>query len=88
MWIVVWAVLCVGGLAATTALNTSTPREAQPTKPISAECDRYIANIERQLAKAEQKGDDEDGVVAFSRVRVGAEDDCRDEFRDHFTTNR
>ncbi|MEV0521929.1 hypothetical protein AB0I66_00755 [Streptomyces sp. NPDC050439] len=88
LWIAVWAVLCAGGLAATTALNTSSTRDAQPTKPVSAECGRYIANIEKQLAKAKQEGDDEDGVVALSGIRVSAEEDCGDEFRDHFAGNR
>lgn len=87
MWIAVWAVLCAGGLAATTALHSSSPRDLQPTKPVSAECGKYIANIERQLAKAKHEGN-EDGVLTFSRVRVGTEDDCSDELSDHFADNR
>lgn len=87
MWIAVWAVLCAGGLAATTALNTSSPRDLEPTKPVSAKCGQYIANIERQLAKAKQEGN-EDGVLAFSGIRVGTEDDCSDELRNHFAANR
>ncbi|MGW6024290.1 hypothetical protein [Streptomyces sp. NPDC055099] len=81
-WIAVWAVLCAGGLAATAALNPSSPRDPEPTKPVSAECGQYIANIERQLAKAKQEGE-EDGVLTFSRIQVGAED-CSDELREHF----
>ncbi|MEV6756860.1 hypothetical protein [Streptomyces sp. NPDC051214] len=88
MWISVWAVLCVGGLAATTALNTSSTRDAQPTKPVSAECRRYIASIEKQLAKAKQEGDDEDRVVAVAGIRVSDEEDCSDEFRDHIAGDR
>ncbi|GAA1932143.1 hypothetical protein GCM10009837_67320 [Streptomyces durmitorensis] len=53
----------------------------------SPECAEYIADMERQLAKAEQEGE-EDGVLGFSRVRVGSEDDCRDEFRNHFGGDR
>jgi hypothetical protein len=34
------------------------------------------------LAKAKREGND-DGVLAFSRTRVGA-DDCSDEILDHF----
>ncbi|MEV2253855.1 hypothetical protein AB0I94_25300 [Streptomyces sp. NPDC050147] len=86
-WIATWAVLCVAGLATTVALNASAPRDPQPKNPVSAECGEYIADIEMQLAKAKQEGQ-EDGVLAFSRVQVDTKDDCRDELRNHFGSDR
>lgn len=95
--VAVWAVLCAAGLAATTTatatatatakLNASSAPDPQPDKPVSAECAQYIADIEMQLAKAKQEGTG-DGVLAFSRVKAGAEDDCRDELRKHFRGDR
>ncbi|MEU5959069.1 hypothetical protein [Streptomyces sp. NPDC047525] len=87
MWVAVWVVLCAAGLAATAELNASPAPDPPSEKPVSAECAEYIADVERQLAKAEQEGE-EDGVLGFSRVRVGSEDDCRDEFRNHFGGDR
>ncbi len=89
-WIAAWVVLCAAGIAATAALNASPAPDAQPEKrekPVSAECAEYIADIERQLAKAKQDGNDDGGVLAFSRSRVGA-GDCSDEIRDHFGGDR
>ncbi|MGW0903079.1 hypothetical protein [Streptomyces sp. NPDC002853] len=43
--------------------------------------------MEKKLARAEEEGE-EDGVLGFSRVRVGTEDDCREEFRNHFGGDR
>ncbi|MGW7079899.1 hypothetical protein [Streptomyces sp. NPDC054866] len=83
MWVAAWAALCAAGIAATAELNSSSARGPQPKKPVSAECGEYIADIERQLAQAKQEGK-EDGVLGFSRVRVGTKDDCGDELRDHF----
>ncbi|MGV9843505.1 hypothetical protein ACWDUB_15560 [Streptomyces fungicidicus] len=85
-WVVAWVLLCAVGIAATVALNASPAPGPQPEKPVSAECAEYIADIETQLAKAKQEGDD-DGVLALTRTRVGA-DDCSDEIRDHFSGDR
>ncbi|MET7296206.1 hypothetical protein ABZS79_29465 [Streptomyces griseoloalbus] len=86
-WVAAWVVLCAVGLAATAELNASSTPDPQPGQPVSAECAEYIADIEMQLAKAEQEGE-EDGVLTFSRVQVGTEDDCLDELRDHFRGDR
>ncbi|MEV5357787.1 hypothetical protein [Streptomyces sp. NPDC052693] len=83
---VAWAVLCAAAVAATAALNASPAPDPRPEKPVSAECAEYIANIERQLAEAKEEGN-EDGVLAFTRTRVGA-DDCSDEILDHFRGDR
>jgi hypothetical protein len=88
-WVVAWGVLCVGGIAATTALNASPapdPQSDHHGQPVSAECAEYIGHIETELAKAREEGRD-DGVLAFTRIRVGAED-CSDELRDHFSGAR
>jgi hypothetical protein len=53
---------------------------------VSAECAEYVADIETQLAKSKADGND-DGVLAFSRTRVGA-DDCSDDILDHFSGDR
>ncbi|MGW7271801.1 hypothetical protein ACWGH5_14870 [Streptomyces sp. NPDC054864] len=83
-WVAAWAVLCAAGLSVTAALDASSARDQQPEKSVSAECDKYIADIETQLAKAEQEGK-EDGVVALAGVHAGPEnDDCDDAFRDRF----
>ncbi|MFG2142242.1 hypothetical protein [Streptomyces sp. NPDC048650] len=88
-WVAAWAVLCAAGLAATAQLNASSAPAPQPEKPVSAECAAYIADIEMQLAKAKAKQEGRgDGVLAFSRVKVGAEDDCRDDLRNHFRGDR
>ncbi|PNG23243.1 hypothetical protein [Streptomyces cahuitamycinicus] len=86
-WVAAWAVLCVAAIAATAALNASPAPDPQPEKPVSAECAEYIADIETQLAKAKVEGNDDDGVLAFTRTRVGA-DDCSDEVLDHFSGDR
>ncbi|MGW1552703.1 hypothetical protein [Streptomyces sp. NPDC002346] len=82
-WVAAWAVLCAAGLAATAKLNASSAPDSQPEKSVSAECAARIADIEAQLAKARQEGKG-DGVLVFSRVQVGSEDDCRDDLRNHF----
>ncbi|MDT0615912.1 hypothetical protein [Streptomyces lancefieldiae] len=84
-WVVAWVVLCAAGTAATAELNASVP-DPQPAKSVSAECAGYIADIETQLAKASQAGMG-DGVPAFTRSKVGA-DDCGDEMRDRFRGDR
>ncbi|MFH9041378.1 hypothetical protein ACH4FA_18820 [Streptomyces sp. NPDC017966] len=81
-WVAAWAVLCAAGLAATAGLNASPAPDPRPERSVSAECAEYVADIERQLAKAEQGGE-KDVVLTFSRVQVGTEDDCGDELRDH-----
>ncbi|MFJ5779740.1 hypothetical protein [Streptomyces sp. NPDC093094] len=86
-WVVAaWAVLCVAGFAATAALDAFPAPGAHSEEPVSVECAEYIRNVEKQLAEAEREGND-DGVVAFTRVRVGA-DDCSDEVVDHFRDGR
>ncbi|MDK1349077.1 hypothetical protein QNO09_38700 [Streptomyces sp. 378] len=85
-WVAAWAVLCVAAIVVTAALNAFPAPDPQPEKPVSAECAEYIADIETRLAKAEVEGN-EDGVLAFTRTRVGA-DDCSDEILDHFSGDR
>lgn len=82
-----WLVLCGVGIAATAGLDASSAPDPQPEKSVSAECAEYIAGIEAQLAKAEQEGEG-DGVLAFSRVQSGTEDDCHDELRNHLRGDR
>ncbi|MFJ8754607.1 hypothetical protein ACIREO_35630 [Streptomyces sp. NPDC102441] len=82
-WGAAWAVLCAACLAATAKLNTSSAPDPQPEKSVSAACAERIADIETQLAKAKQEGKG-DGVLVFSQVQVGTEDDCRDDLRNHF----
>ncbi|MFF7856096.1 hypothetical protein [Streptomyces sp. NPDC007904] len=80
-------VLCAAGLAATAELNASSAPDAQPERPVSAECAEYVAGIERQLAEAERESKG-DGVLAFSRVQAGTGDDCGDELRDRLRGDR
>ncbi|MYU32796.1 hypothetical protein GTW52_06625 [Streptomyces sp. SID8358] len=82
-WVAAWAVLCAACLAATAKLNASAAQDPQPEKSVSAECVERIADIETQLAKVKQEGK-EDGVLVFSQVQVGTEDDCRDDLHNHF----
>ncbi|MFF4829494.1 hypothetical protein ACFY20_42695 [Streptomyces sp. NPDC001312] len=82
-WVAAWAVLCAAGLAATAKLNASSAPAPQPEKSVSGECAERIADIETQLVKAKQEGKG-DGMLVFSRVRVGTEDDCRDDLRNLF----
>ncbi|MGW1349909.1 hypothetical protein ACWCQE_11650 [Streptomyces sp. NPDC002409] len=86
-WVAAWVVLCAAGLAAAAGLNASSTPDPQPEKPVSAECAELIADVKAQVAKA-RKEDEGDGVLAFSRVRDGAGDDCRDALRDHFRGDR
>ncbi|MFF9035361.1 hypothetical protein ACF090_07820 [Streptomyces sp. NPDC014892] len=86
VWVTAWAALCVAGIAATAALNASPAPGPQPEKPVSAECAEHIADVEAQLAKAKAEGND-DGVLAFTRTRVGA-DDCHDALLDHLRGDR
>lgn len=88
-WVAAWVVLCAAGLAATAGLNDSPAPDPRPERSVSAECAEYVADIERQLAKAkaEQEGE-EDGALTFSRVQVGTGDDCGDELRDHLRGDR
>lgn len=82
-WIAAWAMLCVVGLAATAGLNASSAPDPQPEKPVSAECAERIADIETQLAKARRE-DKGDGVLVFSQIQVGTENDCLDDLRNQF----
>ncbi|MFJ6850345.1 hypothetical protein ACIQM3_07345 [Streptomyces sp. NPDC091271] len=81
-WVATWAVLCAAGLGAAAGLNASSSPDPQTEMPVSAECAERIADLETQLAKTKQEGND--AVLGFSRVQVGAENDCRDELREHF----
>ncbi|AMW15050.1 hypothetical protein A4E84_39710 [Streptomyces qaidamensis] len=85
-WLAGWVLLCGVGIAATAWLNAASAPDPRPEAPVSPECAEYIADIETQLAKAKQQ-DKDDGVLAFSRSKVGAED-CSDEIRDHFGGDR
>lgn len=82
-WIAAWAMLCAAGLAATAGLNASSAPDPQPEKPVSAECAERIADIETQLAKARRE-DKGDGVLVFSQIQVGTENDCLDDLRNQF----
>ncbi|MFF6952923.1 hypothetical protein ACFZAD_30260 [Streptomyces iakyrus] len=85
-WVVGWVLLCGVGIAATAVLDATSAPDPRPEESVSPECAEYIADIETQLAKAKQQGSD-DGVLAFSRSKVGA-DDCSDEIHDHFGGRR
>jgi hypothetical protein len=82
----VWVLLCGAGIAATAGLNAASAPDPRPEERVSPGCAEYIAEIETQLAKAKQQGTD-DGVLAFSRSKVGA-DDCSDAILDHFGDDR
>ncbi|MFC7880967.1 hypothetical protein ACFUVV_03620 [Streptomyces sp. NPDC057376] len=87
VWVAALAVMCAAGITATAALTSSPAPDPQPDRreeTVSAECAEYIADVERQLDKAQEEGQDE-GLV-FTRTRVGA-DDCGDELRDHFVVS-
>ncbi|MZD09934.1 hypothetical protein GTW43_33355 [Streptomyces sp. SID5785] len=79
-WIAGWAVLCAAGVAVTVALDRSSTPQPPPEKTVSAECAQYLADVDRQLAEADRKGGK---ILAFSRIRDGAAEDCSDELRDH-----
>ncbi|QES39835.1 hypothetical protein DEJ49_01560 [Streptomyces venezuelae] len=81
-WIATWAVLCAGGVAATAALNASSTPDRPPEEPVSAQCRAYIAEVDRQLAEAEQGGR-RDRVQAYAGIRNSGEDDCDDELARH-----
>ncbi|MFJ6443622.1 hypothetical protein [Streptomyces sp. NPDC091649] len=76
----------MAGLAVTAGLRSASAPTSQPETPVRAECREYIADIETQLDKAEQKGGG-DGILAFSRDRVGGVD-CTDELRNLFRGER
>ncbi|GGP62915.1 MULTISPECIES: hypothetical protein [Streptomyces] len=80
-WAGAWAVLCAAGLAATAALQNSSASDPRPATSVSAECDEFIAEAERQLAKSGQQ-DEEEGILAFSRGPASTVEDCGDELRD------
>ncbi|MFE5242371.1 MULTISPECIES: hypothetical protein [unclassified Streptomyces] len=81
-WVATSALLCGAGLAATAGLNASSSPDPNPEEPVSAECAERIADIETELAKAKDEGNDT--VLTFSRVQVGDRNDCSDELRHHF----
>ncbi|CAM5244929.1 Secreted protein OS=Streptomyces cyaneofuscatus OX=66883 GN=G3I52_00085 PE=4 SV=1 [Streptomyces cyaneofuscatus] len=72
-WVAAWAVLCVVGFVGTAGLNASSVPGLQPEKHVSAECREFIADIKAQLDKARPEVGN-DGILAFSRQRPGAED--------------
>ncbi|WP_030221160.1 hypothetical protein [Streptomyces sp. NRRL WC-3626] len=86
-WIAAWVVLCAAGLAATVGLNASNAPDPQTERPVSAECAEYVADIERQLAEAQRKSE-RDGVLVFSRVQAGTDDDCGEVLRDRLRDDR
>ncbi|WP_030861123.1 hypothetical protein [Streptomyces sp. NRRL S-37] len=86
-WVAAWVVLCAAGLVATAGLNASTAPGPRPERPVSAECAEYVADIERQVAEARQKGE-RDRVLVFSRVQNGTDDDCGEELRDRLRDDR
>ncbi|NED08840.1 hypothetical protein G3I55_45275 [Streptomyces sp. SID6648] len=86
-WVGAWAVLCAAGLAATAALQDSSAADPQPVRSVSAECDEFIAEVKRQLAKSGQQGEEE-GILAFSRGPASTVEDCGDELRSHLFSDR
>lgn len=76
----------MAAIAATAALNAFPAPDPHPEKPVSAECAEYIADTETQLAKAKVEGN-EDGVLAFTRTRVGARTTAAMKL-DHFSGDR
>ncbi|MFJ8950778.1 hypothetical protein ACIRO1_11780 [Streptomyces sp. NPDC102381] len=85
--IAAWAVLCVGGLAATSALNGSSASDSTSGKPARTDCDERIADIEKWMAKRERE-EEKSGVISLSSIQVGTEDGCRDAIVDHFDDKR
>lgn len=96
VWIAAWAALCVAGIAATSALNTtSSPPEPSRDRPLSADCDQRIADLdkwvaERKQERAEEREEEgkESGIVALSAVHVDDDDVCHDAITEHFDTTR
>ncbi|MEU2097599.1 hypothetical protein ABZ771_35455 [Streptomyces globisporus] len=86
-WVGAWAVLCAAGLAATAVLQDSPASDPQPAKSVSAECDEFIAEVKRQLAKSGQQGEEE-GILAFSRGPASTVEDCGDELRSYLFSDR
>ncbi|MFI5658472.1 hypothetical protein [Streptomyces sp. NPDC051684] len=90
--IAAWAVLCLGGLAATAALNASPTRERQ-TEPrperqsAHADCDARIAKLDKWMAVREQE-DKESGDATLSAVQVDPEDVCHDAVAEHLDARR
>ncbi|MET8468436.1 hypothetical protein ABZY90_05295 [Streptomyces sp. NPDC006422] len=92
-WIAVWAVMCVAGLAATSALNTSssTPEPSRDERLGSDGCDRRIADLDQWVAERKQEREEEgkgSGIVALSAVHVDDDDVCHDAITEHFDTKR
>ncbi|MFD4021895.1 hypothetical protein ACFWRV_00010 [Streptomyces sp. NPDC058576] len=86
-WVAAWAALCAAGLVATAQLENSSAPGPPPEKPVSAECRKFIADIDTQLARAGQRGEEE-GVLAFSRSRVDTGEGCHDALRAYFRSHR
>ncbi|MGW0683673.1 hypothetical protein ACWD2L_09980 [Streptomyces sp. NPDC002754] len=85
--IAAWAVLCLGGLAATFALNAPSAPERQAEKPTHADCDARIAKLDKWMAAREKK-EKESGVFALTSVQVDPEDVCHDAIADHLDDRR
>ncbi|MCM3298652.1 hypothetical protein [Streptomyces pseudogriseolus] len=73
--VIVWAMLCVAGLAATEALTDSSPADA--------DCADSIAEAQAHLADLGSEGDSRGTAVAWISSSSGT-DDCLDELRKHF----
>lgn len=92
VWVAAWAVLCVAGLAATSALNaTSSTPEPSGDKPLSSDCDQRITDLEKWVAERKRERDaegKESGIVTLSAVHVDDEDVCHDAIAEHFAAER
>ncbi|CAM5239612.1 membrane protein [Streptomyces badius] len=87
-WVAAWVVLCAAGLAATSALQASSASKPRaPAESVSAQCDELIAEVKKQLAKAEQQREEE-AILAFSGGSAGTLEDCDDELRSFLLSNQ
>ncbi|CAM5239380.1 MULTISPECIES: hypothetical protein [Streptomyces] len=86
-WVAAWVVLCAAGLAATSALQASSASKPEPAESVSAQCDELIAEVKKQLAKAEQQREEE-AILAFSGGSAGTLEDCDDELRSFLLSNQ
>ncbi|WP_069741675.1 hypothetical protein [Streptomyces sp. EN23] len=86
-WVAAWVVLCAAGLAATSALQASSASKPEPAESVSAHCDELIAEVKKQLAKAEQQREEE-AILAFSGGSAGTLEDCDGELRSFLLSNQ
>ncbi|MFD8688421.1 hypothetical protein [Streptomyces sp. NPDC059651] len=80
-WVAASAVLCAAAPVAA-GPNGPTAPAPRPASSVGAECPERVADIETQVVKNAWEGADE-GMIVYSRVRTGTEDDCRDGLRIH-----